>query len=71
MVVDKAATHTLVDTNFALLNKMVFAAATDMHQISKVDVIGKELNGVNSTISINYVMEGTIIMNQGSKVVCQ
>jgi hypothetical protein len=31
MVVDKATAHRLVSTNFALLNKVVFAAATDMH----------------------------------------
>lgn len=71
MVVDKSTAHRLVHTNFALLNKVVFAAATDMYQISKVNVIDKEQNEVDSTISINYVMEGTIIMNQGSKVVYQ
>ena len=70
MVVDNSTAHRLVHTNFALLNKVVFAA-TDMYQISKVNVIDKEQNEVDSTISINYVMEGTIIMNQASKVVYQ
>jgi len=31
MVVDNSTAHRLVHTNFALLNKVVFAAATDMY----------------------------------------
>ena len=70
IVYKATTTHKLVNTNFALFNIVVVTAVTNMHSINKADVIDKEQNDWDSTISIIDDVIGTVIKEEVSKVVC-